>query len=148
MNSSQVILILIFIIIIPIFILIILTYNKVKKLQLGSCAGVPPFNSNATYSKSITIPLINKTISGTAIFNPNNTFLLNFGSMGSFPNNTWTYDQENCALNVALDPNIQTTLSSYDCSVDTEVTLNRQGNLVVTGSILGILPISVTLDKA
>ena len=139
--------ILFFLIIISILVLSVLSYLKIKKLQLGDCVGVPKFESNSVYTKILTIPLINKSINGTATFKNDNTFGLDFGNNNTFPNNKWTYDQDNCQINIVLDPNLQSLVTKYDCSIDNDVKIDKKGNLIVNGSILGLLPINVTLEK-
>ncbi len=138
--------IIIVLLLLAVFLLALFTLLAVRRLQTGDCVGVPKFDPTSVYTKSLTIPMISKTVSGTITFKLDNTFVLDAnGSV--FPNNKWTYDENNCQIIVSIDPDIDTLVKKYNCSLDTEVKLNKKGQLIVSGTIMGILPIKVYLDK-
>ena len=149
MDYSHIIIVLLALITIPILIFSVLIYNKVQKLQQGNCAGVPEFNSTSTYTKSITIPLVNKTISGSAIFKNDGTFILDVavnGTQYSYTDNKWTYDKDNCQIIVTLDSTVQNAINEFGV-MDNDVKLNNKGQLIVSVTILGLIPLQITLDK-
>ena len=121
-------------------------YLKLRTLQQGNCAGVPKFDPNSVYTKKMTIPIIGYALDGVATFKPDNTFSLNF-SGDVYPNNKWIYSVDTCSLTVSIDPNLQSVLSKYNSSIDTTVKINPQGQLIVGGSVEGLIPIQITLDK-
>ena len=129
--------------------LLILIFMRVNKLQKGNCEGVPKFTGGSSYTKTLTIPLINKTVTGNVIFNLDNTFTLDAeisNSKYSYPNNKWIYDENNCLLNIVLDPSLESDLKSY-ATINNVVNINRDGSLLVDGNVLGILPIQVSIQK-
>jgi len=138
--------IIILILLVSLFILCTFIYIKVQNLQQGNCVGVPNFDPNSVYSKSMTIPIIGYKLNGTATFKPDNTFVLNFGG-DIYNNNKWIYNKDTCSLTIAIDPNLQNTLTEYKSSIDNTVQINRQSQLIVNGIIEGVVPIQVTLDK-
>jgi len=147
MDKVTVLLVVILILILCIFGLCIVTFIKVKNLQQGNCVGVPKFDPNSIYSKSMTVPIINYTITGTATFKTDNTFVLNFGGDNIYNDNKWIYNEETCSLTISLDPSLQGTLTKYNSSVNNTLQIDRKGRLILSSMIAGILPIQVTLDK-
>jgi hypothetical protein len=129
------------------FTLCIFIFLKVRDLQQGSCAGVPKFDPTSVYSKTMTIPIIGYKLNGTATFKPDNTFILDFGGTDVFNNNKWIYNTDICSLTVSLDPDLQSTLSKYNSTIDNTIQLNKEGNLIVNGLIEGFVPIQVMLTK-
>lgn len=143
----MVILIVILILIVGLYVLGSLTYVKVKNLQQGNCVGVPKFNPNSVYVKTMTIPIIGYKLNGSATFKPDNTFVLDFGPSDTYSNNKWIYNSDSCSLTISLDPNLQDTLTKYNSSIDNTVQINRDGQLVVNGMVEGIVPVQVLLNK-
>lgn len=137
--------VLIFLFVIGILALCILTYLKVKQLQKGSCAGVPKFDPNSVYTKSIKV--LTYQLNGKATFSPDNTFVLDFGGGNVYKNNKWIYDEDNCSLTISLNSDLNSTLSTYNSSVNNTVQINKQGLLVVNALIENLVPIQVVLDK-
>jgi hypothetical protein len=145
-KAILILVIIILLIVIGILILCSITFMKVKNLQQGNCVGVPKFDPNSVYTKTMTIPIVGYKMVGTATFKPDNTFVLNF-SGDNYPNNKWIYNSDTCSLTVSIDPSLQDTLVKYNSSIDNTVQMNRRGQLIVNGIIEGLIPIQVTLDK-
>lgn len=122
-------------------------YKDVKNLRQGNCAGVPTFDSGSVYTKTMTIPVINKTINVTATFKADNTFILDFGGSDVYNNNKWIYNSDTCSLTVSVDPNLQKVLTQYNSSVNNNIQINKQGQLTVNALIEGFIPMQITLDK-
>lgn len=144
--TNLILLIVVLIFLVVILSVCIVTYVKVKNLQEGSCAGVPKFEPNSVYTKTMTIPIIGYKLDGKATFNSDNTFTLNF-SGDEYKNNKWIYNQDSCSLTISIDPDLQSTLTKYNSGIDNTVQINKQGQLVVNGTIEGIVPIQVMLNK-
>lgn len=147
-KAILIILIIVMIFVIGLLALCSLIYIKVKNLQQGNCVGVPKFDPNSIYTKTMTIPIIRYTVTGKAIFKPDNTFVLDFGTSGVYNNNKWIYNNDSCSLTVSIDPSLQDTLTKYNSSVDNTIQMNKQGQLIVNGSVENVVPIQVILNKS
>lgn len=131
---------------IAILLFCIFIWLAVKHLKIGDCAGIPKFDPSSVFTKSLTIPMIGKSISGTVSFNPNGTFVLD-ASGSVYSNNKFAYDEDNCQIIISLEQDLLDLIDKYKCSLSTEVKITKKGQLVVSGTILGVLPIQVFLDK-
>lgn len=121
----------------------VLIYRRVS-VNTG-CVGIPAFDPTRVYTKTLTIPIINKQISGSVQFTQDGQFTL-VSEGDTYSGNTWIYDKENCQVVIQLGSAIQNVLNKYDCSVQPEVKLDKQGNLIVSGLIAGFFPLQVTLS--
>ena len=146
-KAILILVIIVLIFIIGLVILCSVTYVKVKNLQQGSCVGVPKFDANSVYTKTMTIPIIGYKMVGKATFSPDNTFILDFGPSDIYKNNKWIYNSDTCSLTVSIDPKLQDTLLKYNSSIDNTIQMNRQGQLIVNGIIEGVVPVQITLAK-
>jgi hypothetical protein len=146
-KAILIIVIFVLIFVIGLLILCSITYVKVKNLQQGSCVGVPKFDPNSIYTKTMTIPIIGYKMVGKATFKPDNTFILDFGSSDIYNNNKWIYNSDSCSLTVSIDNNLQNILSQYNSSIDNTIQINRLGQLIVNGTVEGVIPVQVTLNK-
>lgn len=146
-ETILILVIIILVILLSLFTLCVFTFLKVRDLQQGDCIGVPKFDPNSVYTKTMTIPIIGYKMNGTATFKSDNTFVLKFGDNDIYNNNKWIYNNDSCSLSISIDPSLQDTLTKYNSSIDDTVQINKRGQLIVNGIIAGIVPIQVTLNK-